>query len=68
MTAKDINEIKDRRGWTAAELADACFVSYRTVERWLRDGCERPGIQRRLRELLQNARQRDRCASTGGQK
>lgn len=59
MTAKEVREILDRRGWNIIQLGDACFVSHRSVERWLRVGCDRPAMKRRLRELLENARQRD---------
>ena len=60
MTPEEIKEIRTRRGWSVTDLADAIFVDKLTVARW-EAGLNKPlpGVQRRLRELLTNARQRD---------
>lgn len=63
LTAGEVNEILKRREWSAQELADACFVSRATVYNWLKRGCSTAGMGRRLRDLLENARKRDNCAS-----
>lgn len=60
MTTHEIRELRRRRDWTHKELADAVFASERSAIRWEAGLSQiRPGVERRLRQLLDAARRRD---------
>jgi predicted transcriptional regulator len=60
MTPDEIRELRRRRDWTHKELADAVFASELSAIRWESGTtAPRPAVVRRLRELLERARERD---------
>jgi transcriptional regulator with XRE-family HTH domain len=53
----DIRALRKAKGWTQAELATRLGTDHVTVSRWERGvSVPRPGVQRRLRELLGHRR------------
>jgi plasmid maintenance system antidote protein VapI len=59
ITATEVEEILERRGWTVTELADACFVARATAYNWVNRGCNTKGMSSRLNALLEASRIRD---------
>jgi len=65
-TSDQIAELAALRGWTAAqacaEIARACHVHPRSVERWQQRGCKREAAATRILAMLERAR-RERGAA-----
>ena len=65
-TAEQIQELISLRGWTSAdadaEIARACFVHPRSIERWRRNGCKREAAAKRILAMLETARRKEGAA------
>jgi transcriptional regulator with XRE-family HTH domain len=60
MTPAEIRELRRRRGWTHKELGEAVFSGERSAIRWEAGlASPRPAVAKRLRGLLDRARERD---------
>jgi DNA-binding XRE family transcriptional regulator len=60
MTTHEIRELRRRRDWSHKELGEAALASEISAIRWEAGIVKvRPSVEKRLRQLLDAARQRD---------
>ena len=66
VTPEQIQELTALRGWSHAdactEIARACFVHPRSVERWIKNGCKRSAAAKRILAMLEQARRKEGAA------
>lgn len=59
MNAADVKELMRLKGWRDEDAAFHLAVSARTIYNWKKLGCSRKGEAKRLRRLLEAAKEKE---------
>lgn len=51
ITAKNVLKIREAKGWTQQQLADALLCTTRTVQNWEQRGCKSRFFEKALKAL-----------------